>query len=45
MKIKTKKQKLVAKPHLLLLVFLFARKRVKIYFNRKGTKFPTLNNG
>ena len=40
MKKKTKKQELVARPHLLPL-----EKRVKIHLNRKGTKFPILNNG
>ena len=35
MKKKTKKQELVAKPHLLLLVFLFVRKRVKTYLPTK----------
>ena len=45
MKKKTKKQELVAKPHLLLLDFLFVRKRVKTYLNRKCTKFRILNNG
>ena len=46
MKKKTKKQELVNRPHLLPLVFhLQGKKRVKIHFNRKGTKFPILNNG
>ena len=45
MKKKTKKQELVARLHLLPLVFYFYEKRVKIHLNRKGTKFPILNNG
>ena len=46
MKKKTKKQELVAKTHLLPLVILFlSEKRVKIYVNRKGTKFSISNNG
>ena len=39
---KTKKQELVARPHLLPLVFYLYDKRVKIYLNRKDTKFPVL---
>ena len=45
MKKKTKKQELVARPHLLPLVFYLQEKRVKIHLNRKGTKFPISNNG
>ena len=45
MKKKAKKQGLVARPYLLPLVFYLQEKRVKIHLNRKGTKFPILNNG
>ena len=45
MKKKAKKQELGARPHLLLLVFYFHEKRVKIYLRRKGTKFAVLNSG
>ena len=45
MKKKRKKKELVARPHLLSLVFYLQEKRVKIHLNRKGTKFPILNNG
>ena len=45
MKKKTEKQELVARPHLLPLVFYLPEKKVKIYLNRKGTKFPIINNG
>ena len=45
MKKKTKKQELVAKPHLLPLVFYLQEKRVKIHLKRKGPEFPILNNG
>ena len=44
MKKKTRKQELVARSQLLPLVFYLQEKRVKIYLNRKGTKFPILNN-
>ena len=37
MKQKTKKQELVARPHLLPLVFYLYEKRLKIHFNRKDT--------
>ena len=40
-----KKQKLVDRPHLLPLIFYLQEKRVKIYLNRKHTKFPILNRG
>ena len=42
MKKKTKKQELVARPHLLPLVFYLQGKKVKIRLNKKGTKFPIL---
>ena len=42
MKKKTKKQELVARPHLSPLVFYLQEKRVKIHLNKKGTKFPIL---
>ena len=45
MKKKTRKQELVVRPHLLPLGFYLYEKRVKICLNRKGTKFPILNNG
>ena len=45
MKKKTKKQELVARFHYLPLVFYLLEKIVKIHLNRKGTKFPILNNG
>ena len=45
MKKKTKKQELVARPHHFTLVFYLQEKRVQIHLNRKGTKFPILNNG
>ena len=46
MKKETKKQELVARPHLLPLAFYLCGKRVKIHLNRKNTKFPILlNNG
>ena len=45
MKKKTKRQELVATPHLLSLAFYLQEKRVKIHLNRKDIKFPILNNG
>ena len=53
MKKKTRKQELVARPHLVSIVFLFfvflgvffEGKKVKIHLNRNGTKFPIVNNG
>ena len=42
---KSKKQELVARPHLLPLVFYLYEKKVKIHLNRKGPKVPILNNG
>ena len=45
MKKKTKKQELVARPHLFPLVFYLYEKRVKIYLSKEGTKFSILNNG
>ena len=45
MKKKTKKQELVARSHLLPLVFYLLGKRIKIYLNENGAKFPILSNG
>ena len=35
---------MTARPHLLSLVFYLQEKRVKIHFNRRGTKFSIFNN-
>ena len=45
MKKKAKKQELVTISHLLSLAFYLQEKMVKSRLNRKGTKFPILNNG
>ena len=41
---KTGKQELVARPHLLSLVFYLLEKTVKIHLNGKGAKFPISKN-
>ena len=45
MKKKTKKQELVAGTYLLPLVYNLWENWAKIHLNKKGTKFPILNNG